>query len=336
MKTIDFINSVQSSRVLDRVLIFKEREIMITEEIQFSQGKPVPYEVYVTDNKNLIKRHIAEILQLVNDSYTELGGNTSADTQEKILKNTAIAKFVFNSAGDIIALSLYRIDRGGNKRYCSASRKSDPAYKAAVQAIIKNDIEPYDNWYWAEVSNKIEHYFKKLGGNPIPNYLAYKFLRKPKKDIILLDDGVHYQRRLNSVDSTALTKAIYGFKSEEMMKLVMSKIDNYENFKIAANSIVDELHEDEEDVSDDTRSLEAASIIVQELDEFHDAGFTEMLPSWKKQLLQAIARLLDEQSKTGISSKQKSYIKSNLDTAKYLIKHMPLLQFRQVKVDEMF
>lgn len=211
-----------------------------------------------------------------------------------------------------------------------------------MQTIIKNDIEPYDNWYLVEVSNKIEHYFKKLGGNPIPNYLAYKFLRKPKKDIILLDDGVHYQRRLNSVDSTALTKAIYGFKSEEMMKLVMSKIDNYEKFKIAANSIVDdnsivdELHEDEEDVSNDARSLEAASIIVQELDEFHDAGFTEMLPSWKKQLLQAIARLLNEQSKTGISSKQKSYIKSNLDTAKYLIKHMPLLQFHQVKVDEMF
>ena len=298
---------------------------MIVEKIEFSKGEPTSYEVFVTNDKDFIRQHAIEIFELVDKSYH--GENTSIHSADDVLKAN-IAKLVFNDLGQIIALALYKDTLGGHKRFCSATRKDDPKYGIAAQAIVKNDIEPYDNWFWVEASGPIEHYFMKHGGNPIPNYLVYKFLRKPKKDIVELnDDGVHYKRYLHSSDLEPTQKMMFGFKSKEAMDLIMQKIDNYEQFKIDVNAAIEDLHEDE-DASDETKSFDKAVIFIQELDEKHDDGFNEMLPSWKEQLLLAIARLLKEQKKK-LPKEKKHLVKTNLDLAKHLIQRMPLLMAKQ-------
>ena len=117
---------------------------MIAETIEFSSGNPTPYKVYVTKDKDFMARYSNEMFQLISASYKT--GNVSIQNPNKILKSS-IAKLVFNDAGQIIALSLYRDNIGGFKRFCSASQQDDPRYKEAVQEIIESDIEPYDNWF---------------------------------------------------------------------------------------------------------------------------------------------------------------------------------------------
>lgn len=302
---------------------------MINEDIEFSKGLPIPYKVYVTNDKGFIKSHAIEIAELIRKSYN--GENASIQSADDVVKAN-IAKIVVNNKGQIISLALYKDTLGGHKRFCSASRKDDPNYREAVQAIIKNDIDPYDQWFWGEVSGPIERYFKKHGGNPIPNHLVYKFLRKPKKDIIELnEDGVHYKRFLRSTDLEPIEKIMFGFKSQEALDLVMRKIDNYGQFKIDVNDAVEDLHEDDNS-SIEIRTFDAAVVFIQELDEKHESGFNEMLPSWKEQLLQSIDRLLKEQKKELTSSK-KHLIESNLELAKHLIKRMPLLQFHKFSLN---
>ena len=124
---------------------------------------------------------------------------------------------------------------------------------------------------------------------------------------------------------------MFGFKSQEALDLVMRKIDNYGQFKIDVNDAVEDLHEDD-NASIEIKTFDAAVVFIQELDEKHESGFNEMLPSWKEQLLQAIDRLLKEQKKELTSSK-KHLIESNLELAKHLIKRMPLLQFHKFSLN---
>ena len=204
---------------------------------------------------------------------------------------------------------------------------------------MQNDIEPYDNWFWVEASGPIEHYFKKHNGNPIPNYLVYKFLRKPKKDIVELNvDGVHYKRFLNTSDYEPTEKMIFGFKNQASMDLVMDKIDNYGQFKIDVNDTLHDLFEDEPYATDDKKSLTAASVFIQELDEKYEGGFNEMLPSWKKALDQALDYLQKMLpyvlSNSNVFSKNKTeQIKSAIRHGNNLLKYMPLLQLHTFKLD---
>ena len=93
----------------------------------------------------------------------------------------------------------------GKKRIGSAAVRSDLGSEAAKK-IIASDIAPYDNWYWVEASGAIEHLFKKLGGNPIPSFLASKFL---EKDVELIDgDPVHYKRAIG-INKEIFTKMIF-------------------------------------------------------------------------------------------------------------------------------
>lgn len=294
-------------------------------------GKPIPFEVYVTNDIKFISKYAAEMFKLIVKSYAKHGSNISIHTVDDITQKSSIAKLVFNDDGKIIALALYRDDLGGHKRFASATNKNDSRYREAAEAIVQNDIEPYDNWFWVEASDKIEEFFKKHNGNPIPNHLVYKFLRKPKKDILKLhDDGVHYDRMISSNDSVPATKMMFGFKSKEAVNVVMQRIDNYDQFKINVNESLNDLFEDEDNATEETKSFEAASIFIQELSEKHDDGFNEMLPSWRDQLKMAIARILKEKKTHKHTTGSTSYIEANLNTAKYLIQHMPLLKVHQL------
>ena len=44
--------------------------------------------------------------------------------------------------------------------------------------MINHSIQQYDNWYWAEVSGRIEYLFEHMNGYPIPNVYAEEILKK--------------------------------------------------------------------------------------------------------------------------------------------------------------
>lgn len=207
----------------------------------------------------------------------------------------------------------------GNRVYLTDDK--DFIAKNANQEIVKSDIEPYNNWFWGEVSGPIEHYFKKHGGNPIPKELAPKFLNK--KNIVLNpnpNDLVHYTRKIANLEDP-IEKAIYGFKDEAMAKEVMESIDNYEDFKISVNSQPDKMNE-----SEFSNSLleDALVVVIQVVDMHEEFGFNEMLPHWHKALTNAV--LFMEKHINNISNKDKLVqVKSSINIAKHLLEEMPLL-----------
>lgn len=180
--------------------------------------------------------------------------------------------------------------------------------KDAIQAIIRNDIENFKDWYWAEVSEAVEHYFKKYNGFPIPNIYVQELLKRP---ITLLNDEIHYTRGVG-VDSIPYTKAIYGFKDKELFDKVMNEIDNYDSFKNRINGLT-------ESVDKYPPQVNKAITIIENIYVYHiEDRFNEMSPFWFKSIKWAISVLKQYQTK---DKTIKKFIQTGLD----LIDEMPLL-----------
>ncbi len=172
------------------------------------------FKVETLEDQESIRPFIDEMIKLLVDAYH--GKFLIAKRPKDLLKNTDLAKIARDSNGRIIACALYRTDLDGKKMMCVGGLVGNTLKREAVKEIIRSDIEPYDGWYWAEVSGKIEDYFKQLNGNPIPNALAPVFLGLDT--IELEEDGVHYIREIGK-DKVPYSKMIFGFRNESDVKL---------------------------------------------------------------------------------------------------------------------
>lgn len=281
--------------------------------------------VYVTDDKNFAANRIDEIYSMLVNAYADKGG-LIVHSPEELLNKIQLMKFVFNPDKEILAITIYRYFAGGNKLFLGAATKTDQG-KDAIQLIIKSDIEPYDNWFWGEVSGPIEHYFKKHNGRPIPKELAGKFLRHKSTVIPSPDpnDPVHYTRQIADLP-TPIEKAIYGFKDEAMAKEVMESIDEYEKFRLEVNSMPDKLNESYSD-----EVLEQALDIVIQINDMHEEfGFNEMLPSWNASL-EAAVKYMKNHIASIVDPAKKRQVTSSLEVADILKKEMPLLTINRFK-----
>lgn len=244
-----------------------------------------PFVCYMTDDKKVLKRWINDISEMVDSSYASEGGYRGDSSLRSLLKNADRAKLVFGDDEKLLAVSLYRTDLGGYKRFCSASQVHASRKIDAVQTIIKDDIKPYDNWYWVEASGMIEKLFKKNGGNPIPNHLAAEFLRIDPSKLNLLEDGVHYERAVGPAHAV-LAKMIFGFKDKEAARKACAAVANYDDFKLNVNKLLE-----------DDNELDIACQVIRQIFELHDEwGCNEMLPEWHEQMKKAVAKVKSENS----------------------------------------
>lgn len=278
--------------------------------------------VKILSNTEEMRSFAKKMSSLLNDRYADINGFKGPKTPREIIKDADEVKVVLDEDSDLLAFSMYRTDIGGKKRIGSAAIRSDLG-TAAAQKIIMSDIAPYDNWYWVEASGAIEHLFKKLGGNPIPSFLASKFL---EKDVELIEgDPVHYKRPIG-INKEVFTKMIFGFKDKETAEAAIKSVDNYEDFKIKVNAGLLPLKEDD---SVDIKNAESAIVFIHYLYEWHESGdCDELLPSWQKMLKSSKAHLEKALLKDLPSNKEAQY-KSSHNLANKLLTSMPVLKARK-------
>lgn len=255
-------------------------------------------------------------------SYSDKGGMI-VDSKEKLLSSIDLMKIVFSSSNAILACMTYKYFAGGNKIFLGAAIKTDEG-RNAIQEIVKSDIEPYDNWFWGEVSGPIEHYFKKHNGRPIPKELVHLFVGTKRNISPSTDpnDLVHYTRKNGNLENP-VEKAMYGFKDEAMANAVMESIDNYEEFRLSANAMPDKLDESSLDV------VENALDIIIEITEFHEElFFNELLPHWNIQLNAAVEYLMAHVDDIEDPRKLRQ-VKSAIKQGRLLKDDMPVLMMHQ-------
>ena len=219
---------------------------------------------------------IRYIRKTLDDGYkaADLKGWVGPAQDSTLLNNLTEVRFAL-SDGERVALAIYEDRKKGKKMTGITGIRSNPQYREGVIEIVKYDIANFDKWYWAEVSGPIEHYFKKFGGYPIPNFIAKELFRT--KFISLNDDGFHYIRELGE-NKDHVEKCIFGFKSIEEYNRLVSDSSRYADFRDMA------LHEDftESDV-------DWAIGVIMDLDELYmDYGLGELLKPWKESLEKAI------------------------------------------------
>ena len=293
------------------------------------ENEYAPYVVHVIEDKEFLKSRKNEIFTLVQNAYSDKGGFAGADNPRTLIKDTDRAKLVFDDNGEIIACALYWIDYGGFKRFGSAGIKGNSESLKAVEGIIKSDIEPYDNWYWAEASDAIEHLYKKNGGNPIPNWIVGEALRISKDDTsfrIDKTDEVHYFRLIRGKEKR---KMMFGFKDEETKNRAYSAVKDYAKFKLDVNSIKERISESEDDI---VVELEKSRKFIRGMFDLHyEDGFNEMLPEWQKELLHYMDVIEDNMDK--IPEDKKRMYKASLDRAETCLEEMDLIEFKKIEVN---
>lgn len=185
--------------------------------------------------------------------------------------------------------------------------------KLALQQIIQDGIIRFDVHYWAEVSDAIEHYFKKYNGFPMPNSLASEILNISTEKVKLLNDGVHYERPIG-LNGIIYRKMIFGIKNDNIFKKVLESIENYADFMKTVNNVNE---------SKNIYTVKQCIFIIENIYRAHEEdGFNEMPESWRKELVKCIDILKIQKNKTETIS---DYIKYG----EYLLEEMPILKLEK-------
>lgn len=178
------------------------------------------------------------IWKYLEKSYEKIGGFKSYNSKNEMVNRISLLRIFFEK-NEILAFAIYRNGLGGQKLVGCGTNDGSQKSKECLRAIIKDDIDNIEKWHWVEVSYPLEKMFKELNGNPIPSELADTILLKSVEEV---GDGVHYKRKIKN-GSELITKAIYGFKDNEIYKQVINNLEKitgfskYEDFKDKVNKL---------------------------------------------------------------------------------------------------
>jgi len=158
-------------------------------------------------------RNLEEIWEIIERSYSYVGGFKGAENIEDLLTKTKIWKIVKRDL-NVSALVAYR-DQWGLKSICAACDGSSRG-KKDIYMLFCEDIKMQRSW--SEVSHKAERINLKLGSIPISNQYVQEILNKP---ILRLDsDGYHYDR---IIGGEVKTKVLVGWvKGYEFLPKILN------------------------------------------------------------------------------------------------------------------
>lgn len=276
-------------------------------------------EVQVIMSREEMTKLLPDIIDLVIKTYVPIGGYYGSTDIKKLLLTTKMLKIVRNEEGKIASCAIYRDVEDSSKLQAYANDGTRFG-KSGVKAIIHSDVSPYDNWVWAEVSGKVELYFKKFGGFPLPNEFVSEVLDKPASKIQLMPDGFHYKRMIGTSDNN-VEKVIFGFKNREIAEKVTADV-NYEMRKTEFN--IASIGEGQED--DKPNELKYASSFVNQLSDLYDEeNMVQLTPGLSSELDASIEILNKYQNDA-------AWISRTLDLARYLRSNVSTVTFFTSKI----
>lgn len=153
--------------------------------------------------KESMNKYVDEVWDLLEKSYSKIGGIYGCPDKETLLKKSGLWKLqTYN--GKIICCIIYSIKNDTRKMIYCCSDGSNKA-KGYLYAFISEDLKFIDRKVWLEVSGVMEHICQKLKAIPIPFSIVKKLL--PNKELKQKDDGYHYMRKIGDV---WIKKIMYG------------------------------------------------------------------------------------------------------------------------------
>ncbi len=274
-------------------------------------------ELIMLEDKNLIKEYSPIVWKLLEISYELIGGLKTYRDYKDFLKKKHFIMLVINN-DSVLACATFRRIENSLKMVAIGCNQEDNG-KRALQQIIQHVINMSNLHYWAEVSDAIEHYFKKHNGYPMPNIMASKILDIPEKEIIISKkDEVHYTRPIGP-EREMLTKMIFGIKNDEIFKEVIENVENYYDFMSEVNNMINES-------VNQKYSLKQAIYIIENLYRLHEEnGINELTPNWNSALHNSM--------KTLYSIKDKSQtVKDYIEYGEYLLSDMQVLTLHKLVI----
>ena len=266
--------------------------------------------------RNDILKIVDILWNMLTLSYEKIGGLKTYRDKDHFISMVRYAKIVYYE-DEIVACAIYRKIEASYKMVAIGCNQ-DQVGKLGIQAIVKDDISKFDGKFWAEVSEAIEHYFKKYNGYPMPNSLAPQILGIPSDSIRLSSkDNAHYER---VIGGSWYEKMIFGIKSEEIYEAVLKAVDDYSTFMREVNTI--------EESSNHLRySIKQAVYITENILRAHEEdGFNEMVPSWQE----ALTHALDTFKWAKENGMIQDYVDDYIEYCEYLFKDMQPLVLHEL------
>lgn len=152
-----------------------------------------------------LKPYLNEVWAILQNSYVDIGGFLTYKNEKELLSKASLVTLHF-LGNNVDVCAVYTAYLGGQKLVGCGTKNKTSDEKDMLKKIIKDDIDDYSQWHWAEVSPPLEYWFKKLGGTMIPNIYTSGLLNKK---IEFGNDGYHYIRAIGK-DQVQVEKVIYG------------------------------------------------------------------------------------------------------------------------------
>lgn len=303
------------------------------------KGHNIHIECYYMDDENdcaYIKQNIDTIWSILQDGYQDMGGYKGLESKRDLLKKATMVKLGYYDS-EIIAVDIFNGYLGGNKSVGITCYKdiNHEAGKLLVEMIIEENIKRWDEWIWAEVSGKIEHYYKKYGGLEVSDKYIPIYL--PNLTYKLEGDGFHYHRRFKSDDEQTLTdkekddrcKMIMGVKDEETYEIL--KEDAYapliEFLKSINMEKLDESNVFGRYFAKMSKTEQAKIIVDKYVAYINDEEMYEFPKEYYNIFVENIALLEDTLKKGTFSPKlRKVYLEECIENGKTALKKISILK----------
>lgn len=167
--------------------------------------------VWNTD-KTEKEKYIDDVWNILEKTYSKIGGLKIFNKKEDLLKTTTLWKLVSRN-NKINAVAIYKTARGGRKLVAGGSDGTTQG-KNDFYTICYEDVNRIERGAYAEVSGALEYiYLFKYGGVPIPVNITEKIVNDMGRDILSKNpDGFHYTREIGN---ESIEKIMFGNVPEQ-------------------------------------------------------------------------------------------------------------------------
>jgi hypothetical protein len=146
------------------------------------------------------QKYADQIWDMLQHAYADIGGFLSMANAQELVETPGLWKVI--TRGDhVTAVLIYKAQHG--RKLIGAATDGTSEGKNDLMRMLMEDKKLRRSW--AEVSGKMEHVYRKMGAEPIPNTRAHELTGK--RILNLDEDGIHYTRLIAGHPHV---KALYG------------------------------------------------------------------------------------------------------------------------------